>query len=45
VDERDDDIGLEVKEIVPPGPVEWNDFVSLVIRYLGSRVTLSRFPG
>lgn len=45
VSERDDDIGLEVKEMVPSGPVEWNDFVSQLICYLDSRVTLSRFPG
>jgi hypothetical protein len=45
VDERDDDIGLEVKELVPSGSVEWNDFVSQLIRYLDRRVILSRFPG
>jgi len=43
VNERDDDIGLELKEIVPSDPVEWNDFVSKLIRYLGARVTVSKF--
>jgi hypothetical protein len=39
--ERDDDIGAEVREMIPADPVEWNEFVSRLTRYLGSRVTLS----
>jgi hypothetical protein len=39
--ERDDDIGAEVREMIPADPVEWNKFVSRLTRYLGSRVTLS----
>ncbi len=43
--ERDDDIGAEVREMIPADPVEWNEFVSRLIHYLGSRVTLSKHPG
>jgi hypothetical protein len=43
--ERDDDIGAEVREMIPADPVEWNEFVSRVTRYLGSRVTLAKHPG
>jgi hypothetical protein len=45
VNERDDDIGAEVRELIPAGPVEWNDLVSSLIRYLGSRVTLMQDQG
>ena len=44
-DERDDDIGSEVRELIPADPVEWNEFVSRLIRHLGSRVTISKYPG
>lgn len=43
--ERDDDIGSEVRELIPKDPVEWNEFVSRLIRHLGSRVTISKYPG
>lgn len=43
--ERDDDIGAEVREILPAGPVEWTELVSHLISHLGSRVEVSHFPG
>jgi hypothetical protein len=43
--ERDDDIGIEIREMVPDGCVTWNDFVSRLILYLGDRVTVTRYPG
>jgi hypothetical protein len=43
--ERDDDIGAEIREMIPAGPVEWDEFVSRLIRHLGSRVTLSTYQG
>ena len=43
--ERDDDIGAEVREMIPEGHVTWDDFVSHLILLLGSRVTISRYPG
>ena len=45
VNERDDDIGAEVRDIIPADPVEWNDIVARLIRYLGSRVTLLKHQG
>jgi hypothetical protein len=43
--ERDDDIGAEIRELIPVDPVEWNAFVSRLLRHLGSRVTLSKHKG
>jgi hypothetical protein len=45
VNERDDDIGAEIREMVPKEPVEWSDIVSRLIRHLGSRVILSQYQG
>jgi len=42
VNERDDDIGAEVSELIPADLVEWNEFVLQLIHHLGSRVTLSQ---
>jgi len=43
--ERDDDIGAEIRELIPADPVDWNEFVSRLIYHLGSRVTLSMHQG
>lgn len=43
VNERDDDIGAEIRDLIPADPVEWNDIVSRLVRHLGSRVTLSYY--
>ncbi|HQA80140.1 MAG TPA: DUF2117 domain-containing protein [Methanoregulaceae archaeon] len=45
VSERDDDIGAEIGKMIPTGPVFWNELVSRLILHLGSRVTISRYPG
>ena len=44
VRERDDDIGTEIRAMIPQGQVTWNDLVSQLILHLGSRVAISRYP-
>jgi len=38
LEERDDDVGLEIKDKIIDAPVKWSEFVEEIIRILGSRV-------
>ncbi len=44
VRERDDDIGIEIRGMVPEKTAAWDDVVERLIRYLGDRVEIVR-PG
>lgn len=44
VRERDDDIGREIRGMIPELPAAWDDVVERIIRYLGDRVEIVR-PG
>jgi hypothetical protein len=43
--ERDDDIGSEIREMIPDGIVAWDQFVERILRYLGNRVEVTRPSG
>jgi hypothetical protein len=38
--ERDDDIGTELKDLVPQGPVLWEEWVASVLEHLADRVRI-----
>jgi hypothetical protein len=42
--ERDDDIGMEIRGMVPENTADWDDLIERLIRYLGKRVEIVR-PG
>ena len=44
IDERDDDIGDELKDMIPDGEVAWDELVGRLICHLGKRVRISH-PG
>lgn len=45
IDERDDEIGREIQEMIPDGIVAWDRFLDRILRYLGNRVEITRPSG
>jgi hypothetical protein len=43
--ERDDDIGSEIREMIPDGIIVWDRFVERILHYLGKRVEITRPSG